>query len=115
MASVNERATTDLGVEAAMARVLEAEQAARDAVEAAQAEAAHMAEAARSAQRALAERTRRRMARVRDAFARAVQGELERIDARARALPAHDDPDADDLERLDRAVAVLAAQLTEQA
>jgi RPA family protein len=113
VASVNQQANDELGVEAAMARVLDAERQAREAVEAAQAEAAHIAEAARAAQRQLAERTRARMARVREAFARAVQAELDRIDAEARALPAHDEPDARDLARLDRAVAALAAKLTE--
>ena len=38
---------------------------------------------------------------------------LARIDAQAQALPAHDEPDADDLERLERALAALADRLTE--
>lgn len=96
-----------------MARVLDAERQARAAVDAAQREADQIAEAARAAQRRLAERTRLRIARVHEAFAAAVQAELTRIDAQAQALPAHDDPDADDLARLDRALAALAARLTE--
>lgn len=110
---MNQPATSDLPVETAMARVLEAERQAHDAIAAAQAEAGHMAEAARAAQRRLAERTRERIARVHGAFAAAVQAELARIDAQAQALPAHDDPDADDLARLEQALAALAARLTE--
>jgi RPA family protein len=110
---MNQPATSDLPVETAMARVLDAEREARAAVDAAQRECGHIAEAARAAQRRLAERTRRRVARVHEAFAAAVQGELARIDAQAQALPAHDDPDADDLARLERALAALAARLTE--
>lgn len=110
---MNQSATSDLPVETAMARVLDAERQARDALDAAQAEAGHIAEAARATQRRLAERTRERTARVHEAFAAAVQAELARIDALAQALPAHDDPDADDLARLERALATLATCLTE--
>jgi len=105
--------SSDLPVETAMARVLDAERRARDAFEAAQLEAGQIAESARAAQRRLAERTRQRMLRAHDAFAAAVQAELARIDALAQALPAHDDPDADDLARLERALVALAARLTE--
>lgn len=110
---MNQPATSDFPVETAMALVLEAERQARDAVEAARAEAARIVEAARAAQRRRAERTRNRLTRVHEAFAAAVQAELARIDAQAQALPAHDEPDADDLERLERALAALAARLTE--
>jgi phage host-nuclease inhibitor protein Gam len=113
MSAMNQPATSDLPAETAMARVLDAERRAREAVDAAQAEAGHIAEAARAAQRRLAKRMRERVARVHEAFAAAVQAELLRIDALSQALPAHDEPDADDLARLERAVAQLAARLTE--
>lgn len=109
---MDQHETNDLSVEMAMTRVLDAEHQARAAVEAAQREAEQIAEAARAAQRRLAERTRLRVARVHEAFAAAVQAELARIDARGQALPAHDDPGADDLAQLDRALAELAAHLT---
>jgi RPA family protein len=112
---MNQPLTSDFPVETAMAQVLDAERRARESIDAAQAEAAHVAEAARAAQRRLAERTRMRLARVHEAFAAAVQAELARIDAQAQALPAHDDPGADDLARLERALAALAARLTEPA
>lgn len=103
----------DSVVDAAVARVLAAEQVAREALVRAEAEAALIAEAARAAQRGLAERTRRRTLRVREAFARDVRARLQRITHEAGELSRHDEPDAADVARMSRAVERLAAELSE--
>ena len=105
----------DDDVEHAMVRVLEAERMARENLAEAQAEAERIAEDARAAVRATAEQARRRIARLHDAFERRLQVELEALAVQARALPAHDEPDADDLARLDLALQRLAARLTQEA
>jgi hypothetical protein len=103
----------DAGVDAAMARVLAAEHQARASVAAAQDQAARLSEAARVAQRALGQRTRRRMVRVREAFGRHVQQALADLAQQATLQARPDELDADDQARLAWAVQSLAAQLTE--
>lgn len=107
--------SSDGDVDDAVARVLSAEQKARESLARAENEAALLAEAARAAQRALAERTRRRTLRVREAFARDVQARLRAIAREARELDSHQEPDADELARLSEAVQRLAAELSEPA
>jgi vacuolar-type H+-ATPase subunit H len=102
----------DLDVDAALARVLQAEQAARGAIDAARAEAARMAEQARTHARRYAERARARMARGQAAVERDLQAQLAAIAEQARALPERDEPDPLALGRLERAVQALAAELT---
>ncbi len=99
-------------VDAAIARVVAAEQAAKASIAAAREEAAALAEQSRAAARALADRTQQRIRRLRAAFERQVDGEVAALDAQGRALAGDDAPDAAELERLERAVASLAAQLT---
>jgi hypothetical protein len=111
MSLMNPR-SPDHDVEAAVARVLQAEQQARSAIEAARAEAAHIAEQARASARAWAERARARMARGQSAVERQLQAELAAIEAEACALPEHDEPEAAEIERLEVALQALAAALT---
>jgi hypothetical protein len=95
-----------------MAQVLSAESAARVTVAAAAVEAQHMAERARAAARGIAERTQRRLHRVRAAFERAADAEVAALHAQGEALRAPRAIGADDLARIDRAVTRLAARLT---
>jgi len=107
--SDDERSST---VEAAIARVLAAERAAREAVAQAREEAEHIAEAARASVRALEARTDRRIRLVRDAFQRRLGealGALAPEDAPAASQPA---PDAREQARLDEAIEALARRLT---
>lgn len=99
-------------VDAAMARVLEADREAQRALAAARAEGGRIAEGARAEARRVAERTRERIARVRARVQRGLQAELDALDAQARALPEHAEPDAAAQERLERALRALAAALT---
>jgi hypothetical protein len=109
---VNEDPSPEPGAEAAMARVLAAEQAARSAIEGARLEAAAIAEQARTEARALAERTQGRIVKARLAFARQLQSELARMEAQACALGGASEPSPEELQRLRRAVPALAEQLT---
>lgn len=102
----------DGGVEEAVVRVLRAEREAREAIDASRAEAQRIAEQARAAARRCAERARERAARGQAAMARRLQEGLSAIDAEARALPEHSEPDARDRARLESAVQTLAAALT---
>jgi F0F1-type ATP synthase membrane subunit b/b' len=102
----------DFDVDAAMARVLQAERDARAAVAQAQQEAMNIAEAARAEARAVAERRRERLARVHARVEQQLQSALAAIGAEAQALPVRDDPDAAARERLERAVDALAQALT---
>ena len=107
-----DRLLADEAVEAAIARVLDAEHDAHDAVRAAERTAAAMAEAARAAARALAERTERRIRGVRAAFEARTAAEVAALDAAAAEAGARHDLTPDELARLDVAVATLAARLT---
>jgi hypothetical protein len=102
----------DRAVEDAVTRVLQAEAAARAAVDIARADAAQLAEHARAQARDLAERSRDRLARVRTRVDDCVRRELAAVDAEVRALPEHDEPDAAARLRVEHAVRALAAALT---
>ena len=73
-------------VEAAFAQVLQAEESARAAVQAAHIQADEIAEQARAEARSRAERTRTRVAAVRAAFETALQSELRGLAQQAEAL-----------------------------
>ena len=100
------------GVEAAIARVLDAEHGARDAVTQASATAAAMTEEARAAARALAERTERRIRAVRAAFEERAAAEVAALDAAAAEAGVRHELTSDELARVDVAVATLGAELT---
>jgi hypothetical protein len=101
----------DANVESAIARVLDAEHAARTAVVDAGAAATEMLETARAATRALAERTERRIRAARSAFERRSASAVAALDAAAEAT-LHHELGAGDLAHLDVAIAALAARLT---
>jgi hypothetical protein len=107
-----EYAPAEAAVEAAIARVLNAERDAREAVAQATRDAAAMNENARGVARALAERTERRIRAVRAAFEATVAVEVAAIDAEATAQDASGPLSTNDLERLERTIAALAAELT---
>lgn len=98
-------------VDAAFAQVLQAEQTARAAVQAARAQADEIAEHARAQARSRAERTRRRVAAVRAAFEAALQSELKGLADEAEALAVVTPLVTNDDERVAHAVQRLAAQL----
>jgi len=98
--------------EQAFARVLRAEADARRAIEAARAEAAAIAEHARAQARQVAERAEQRIARGHAAVQRQLAGALAVIEASARALPEHDEPDDAALARLEAVLGELAAELS---
>jgi hypothetical protein len=99
-------------VESAIARVLDAERAARTAVDAASVTAAALTEAARAATRALAERTERRIRGVRSAFERQTAGAVADLEAAAVEADAAHELRPDEFVQLDAAVATLAARLS---
>ncbi|MDH4061186.1 MAG: hypothetical protein OEU94_10280 [Aquincola sp.] len=99
-------------VEAAFAQVLQAEQAARAAVDEARAQAAQVAERSRGEVRARAERTRSRIATVRAAFEAALQAGLQGLAADADALAAVTPLVTNDHDRIEQAVQRVARQLT---
>jgi hypothetical protein len=99
-------------VESAIAHVLDAERAARVAIDDAGVAAVELAESARAEARALAERTERRIRAVRKAFRERTARSVAALEAAAaEALEAHELTPTD-LARLDAAVAALAARLT---
>jgi len=106
-----ESAPTDIA-EAAIARVLDAERASRDAIARARSDAAAIAENARIAARALQERTERRVSAIRVAFDRHTASTLAALDAEAAALATGHVLSAEEEARLERAVAALAVDLT---
>jgi len=99
-------------VEAAIAGVLDAEHAARDAVTQAGEAAAAMTEAARAASRALAARTERRIRSIRAAFEARTAAAVAALDAAATDPGVAHELTPDERGRLDAAVAILAAELT---
>ncbi len=103
---------TQAAAEAAITRVLTAERDALETIAQALRDAEAMNENARAAARALGERTERRIRAVRGAFAARVAAEVAAIDAQAAAQDAGQPLSADELDRLERAVAALAAELT---
>jgi hypothetical protein len=104
----------DDAVEAAIARVLDAEHAAHDAVTASQDAAAAQVAAAGDAGRALAERTERRIGAIRLAFERHTAAAVAALDATGHDAEVRHDLTADDEARLDAAVDALATHLTER-
>jgi vacuolar-type H+-ATPase subunit H len=102
----------DDAVEAAIAHVLQAERAARDAIAQAQAEASAIVTEARERARSLAERTERRMRDVRAAFEATTDARLADIAAAAAAIERRDAETTVDHARSSAAVAALAARLT---
>ena len=99
-------------IDAAIARVLEAERAARDAVAQAGATAAATTEEARAAARTLAERTERRIRGIRAAFEEQATAEVAALEATAAETSMEHPLGPDELARVDAAVAALAARLT---
>ncbi|HTP45680.1 MAG TPA: hypothetical protein VMQ50_01990 [Casimicrobiaceae bacterium] len=105
-------AQPDTAVEAAIARILDAERAARETVSRAQAEAAAITDAARARARATAQRTEQRLRRVQAAYEGATQAQLDQLAAAKTAVGSRDAPTAVDRDRLAGAVVALAARLT---
>jgi hypothetical protein len=99
-------------VERAIARVLEVERFARVAIADARREGAEMNERARATTRAIAERTERRIGRVRARFEQRIAAEVAALETAAAALDTRYEPNAADRACLGRAVATLAAELT---
>jgi hypothetical protein len=97
--------------EAAIARVLAAEREARAAVGQARLEVARIAESARIAERAIAERTERRIRAVVGAFERELAGRLAEIEAAAAQVASPQPLRRDELDTLQRAVHALAGEL----
>ena len=97
--------------DAAIARVLAAERAARVAVEHARTEVAALAENTRADARALAERTERRIRAVVEASGRKLAVEQAEIDAQALRLDAPQPLSDGERALLQRAVAALAHEL----
>jgi len=103
---------SERAVDAALARVLEADRTAQRALAAAREEGGRIAERARAQARRVAERARERIAGAQARVQAALQAELDALEAQARALPGHAEPDAAALARLERALHALAATLT---
>jgi hypothetical protein len=111
MNAVNPAAPFD-AVDAAIASVLDAEHAARDAVTRAGDTAAAMTEEARATSRALAARTERRIRSIRAAFEARTAADVADLDAAATDAGVPHQLTPDEHSRLDAAVAILAAELT---
>ena len=103
---------TDAAVETAIGRVLDAERSANEDVDRAAREAASIMDDGRATARAIAERTERRLRSLRAAFESRAEREVAAIDAQAFAEDTLRDLTTDDLARLERAAAALAAELT---
>lgn len=99
-------------VETSIARVLDAEAAALDAVARARDDAAAIAEQAREEARRIGLRADRRTHAVRAAFAAGVAAEIALLEAEAAALAASHDLTPAEVERVDRAVRATAQALT---
>jgi hypothetical protein len=99
-------------VERAIARVLDAEHAAREDVRQAGIDAAAITEEARTRVRALAERVERRLRKVRASFEDRAAAEVARLDAAAAEAGQRHDLTISDLERVAAAAVQLASLLT---
>lgn len=99
-------------VESAIAGVLDAEHAARLAVDEAAVAATALAEATRAGAQSLSERTERRIRRIRNAFEQRTTDAVAALEAAAAEASAPHDLSPADLAQLDAAVAILAAKLT---
>lgn len=98
-------------VEAAIARVLAAETAAREATARATAAAAASDEATRGAVRALVQRTQARIAAIRARFARSVADEVAALDAERERIARPTPLTPVELTALDDALRALAEEL----
>jgi hypothetical protein len=103
---------SDTEIEGAIARVLKAEQDARDATVAARSEAAEKVDAARIAASGLAHRAERRIRRIRRAFEERAQAAQREIAGEIAALARSAGEEAHALRREADAVEILAAELT---
>jgi vacuolar-type H+-ATPase subunit H len=99
--------------EAAIARVLQAEQDARVAIEQCERDAASLVADARRRSREVAERAEARIARLQARMSAAAARRLEAIEREAAALAADRSPDPALRSRIEGAVAALAAELAE--
>jgi vacuolar-type H+-ATPase subunit H len=106
------RPPSDADVDAAISRVLAAEQAAREAIAATERESDALIDAARADARAIGERTERRIRVARERFEAKVEQEVDAIRREAAALETRHVPTADEVARVERAVRTLAAELT---
>jgi len=101
----------DSAVDAAIARVLDAERAARDTVMEAEAEAVRLNEDARARARTIAERCERRIRSVLAVHDAHVAERIAMLDTEAASLGRPHVLDADETARLARAVEALADEL----
>jgi vacuolar-type H+-ATPase subunit H len=106
-----DRPTTD-PVEEAIGRVLDAERAAQEAIAAARTDAQARLAAAHARARLIAERAEARLARARQTVESRIATRATQVEARTRALSAESSPPPAQTERIDRAVAAVAAALT---
>lgn len=103
---------SDTQIEAAIVRVLEAENGARAATEAARSQAAARVEVARRAASEQAQRAERRVDRIRSAFEQRVEAARGEIEAEIGALAQSAGGDGELLNREADAVETLVAELT---
>ena len=108
----NPKLQSNDAVEAAISRVLAAENAARDAVVRARREAADLAEQAREMTRRLGLHTDRRLRAVRAAFDARGMAEVAALEDQAAALDAAHEVTPAEVARVERAVAALARAMT---
>lgn len=113
MKSIADENAFNDAADAAIARVLAAEREARESVDRARLEVNRIAEDARLADRALAERTERRIRAVVAAFERERAERLAEIEAEVEQLARPRPLLADELASLQRAVRALARELIE--
>lgn len=112
MAPENPKLLPEDAVETAIAQVLQAEAAAREAVAVARGEAEEIAEAARERTRRIGLAADRRIAAVRAAFGVKTAAEVAALDAQALAFDADRAPTTDEMARVVRAVLSIAGSLT---
>lgn len=99
-------------VELAIGRVLDAERAAQEAISGAHIAAQARLAAAHAQARLVAERAESRLARARQSIDSRIAAREAQVDARIRTLCADASPPSAESERIDRAVAAVAAALT---
>lgn len=97
--------------EQAVARVLDAERGARDEVARCERQAARLVAEARQRVAGLHERTGARIERLRERMALTAERRLSGLRAEQEELALEPRPDAATLERLDAAIALLAAEI----
>jgi len=104
--------TDTLRVDEAIARVLHAEQSARDAVARCTIDADRLRQDARTRARAIAERAAVRVARAHEWTEAGLRATIDRLNAQRAALLQPAPPDPDEPVRVARALDWLAAELT---